>query len=72
MLNSPDDFLVFHLPGNGSQDYLLPNIANDGGEDDQPGVPCVFLLAFFEEGNDISFTPVFGQLSQLPGCIKNY
>lgn len=41
MLNTPDDFLVFHVPGNGFQDELLHCVPMDQDEADQLVVPSL-------------------------------
>lgn len=70
MLTTLDD-LVFHVPGNGFQDYLLHHLHRDQGEVDQSVVSCI-LLALFEDSNEICFPSVLRHVSQSPQSLKDY
>lgn len=53
MLITTNDFLVIHVPGNGSQDELLHHPARDASEAGRSVVPHIFLLAICEHGSDM-------------------
>lgn len=53
VLITTNDFLVIHVPGNGSQDELLHHPARDASKAGRSVVPHIFLLAFFEHGSDM-------------------
>ena len=71
MLTTPDNLLFFHLLDDGLQGELLHHLSWDGGEADWPVVPCVLLLALFEDWSDIGISPVLGDLSCPPGPLKD-
>lgn len=68
VLSPPSDFLVVHMPGNGSQDQLLHHLPRNGDEADWTLVPWVLLCVLPEDRSEIC-SPV---LSQLPLSITDY
>lgn len=54
-MSTPSHFLTSHVLGNGFQGYLLCHLLIDWGEAHLPLVFQIFLLALFEDRNDICY-----------------
>ena len=57
-LAGPDPLVVLHMPGEGTQDESLHNLARHRGQNDRPVVPRMLLPALLVDGCYVGYPPI--------------